>query len=305
MADTDPTQQGGQEESKPTPPLATVRKSAAEEEIAAKVHNSLESEFQPFNEDTGEILAKAPKDEPKEEPKADQPRDEQGRFAEKEPEKQPEPEPAPEPEPPKTHKVKVLGQLEEVPLEELIRNYQKGRAADIKLQEASRKLKEADEYVRLRTQPSQDAAPQQPAPSQDAPAPQLTYDDIRRILFNEKTEDAAAQFREEFPEIAADPHLMDMAARLEQQRLQTVQDLGEPLGDPLRAYRGHGEVIRKWLGKYKPADTTSQDKVERKKTLAAVPAANARPPAPQPPKVLTISEQIEEERQQRAARIKR
>jgi hypothetical protein len=282
LEDQVPTLTGGQEE-----------KLSVEEAIAAKVQAEQAPDFQAFDEDTGEV----------------QPRDEQGRFASPEPsepapaaeQEPPAPTPSPEPvEPPKTHKVKVLGQEEEVPIDELIRNYQKGRAADIKLQEASRKLREADEYV-ARTRSSPDTAQHQPAPSQDAPQA-LTLEDIRVALYNEKATDAGDQFREDFPEIAADPYLMDMAARLEEQRLSTAKDLGEPVGDPKKAYRAHGEAIRKWLAQYKPADTTNQDKLEAKRTITAIPAANARAPVPKADRPQTTSEIIEEMRQNRGGR---
>lgn len=275
MDPKDPTQTGGQEEEKLTP----------EEQIAAKVHAEQSVEFEQFDEDTGEVVPKEPK--PEATPEA----------PEHAPEAEPEPEVAEAPvEAPVAHKVKVFGQEEEVSLEELKRSYQKGRAADIKLQEATRIKREADEYAARVTN--------QPAPSQDAPqqptTPQALASVVENLIYNREANRAGARFREEFPDIASDDNLMHLAWKMEQDRIAEVTALGEDYGDPLAAYRKHGEAINKWLGKHKPApDPVSADKLERKKTITAVPAASARAPTPQPEKPLTVAQIIEKERQDR------
>jgi hypothetical protein len=93
---------------------------------------------------------------------------------------------------------------------------------------------------------------------------------------------------------------MAIAVRLEDQRLAMANRLGEPLGDPVIAYRKHGEAIRKWMqekaGAVLPTGTTSGDKADRKRTITAVPVANARSPSPKEEKPMTVSERIEQAR---------
>jgi ribosomal protein S30 len=296
LADTDPTQTGGQEEEK-TNPRDTLRLQM-EDAIAAKVHEAEKPDTAALDVDENGDLQYQ--------------RDEKGRFAPKEEEpvaveadKAPvevvadAPAPVVVPEVRKV-KVKIYGQEEEVDLEKLIehgkRDYQKDRAADIKLQEAARRLRQIEEYeARVMRAPSQDAPQQDATPQQDAPK---ETDDERteRIVYNRETLRAREDFDTKFPEIASDQFLMNMAAQLEQQRLDTARALGEPFGDPFKAYREHGETIRKWIKQFQPAQTvvTSEEKAERKRTIVAVPAASAKAPAPKEEKPQTASEIIAE-----------
>jgi hypothetical protein len=285
LDDQVPTPTGGQEET-------------AEERIARKVHEEQSGEFEQFDEATGEVVPKEPKEAPEPAPEP----------AEPEPEPEAAEAPPAAPEPVKAvRKVKVYGQEEEVPedvlIEHGIRNYQKDRAADIKLQNAARKEREVDEYLaRIQQGQPPQGADHQPAPSTDAP-PEDIDSRLERVVYNRETVRAGAQFRKDFPEIAEDPHLMNMAYQLEQERLASVAALGEPYGDPFETYRAHGEAIRKWVKKFagdKPV--VSVDKTELKRSITAIPAVNARAPSPPAEKPLTVSQIIELERQTRAGK---
>lgn len=303
MADQDPTQTGGQEQN-------TERNDArlsAEEQIAARV-NAAQAE------DLVEVEANEQGD-------LQYVRDEKGRFASPEEAAAPEPEepapvaapaPAPEPAPVEVRKrtITVDGQTIEVEESRLIeagtRLLQKETAADKRLQEAARIKREAEEYAARvgHREPSQDAPSQalsQEVPSPATFSPEMLDSVLETKIYNREAQKAAESFRKEFPEIAADPHLMNMAATLENQRLSTVTALGESLGDPFEAYRSHGVAIQQWLGKYKPV-ATSEEKVERKRTITAVPAASAKAPAPQDDKPPTIQQIIAEERKSRQGR---
>lgn len=84
---------------------------------------------------------------------------------------------------PQSIKVKVDGHEDEVPLDELVRNYQKGAAADKRLQEATRLLREAqevsaqralaEEQLRLQQTQQQVAPAATPAQTESAPAPDV------------------------------------------------------------------------------------------------------------------------------------
>jgi hypothetical protein len=286
-------------ENDPTPTGAEQKTEelSAEEQIALKVNAAQAADFQSFDEDTGEIVPNAPPEAPV--------------VAAPEPEI---PEDAPVAEPPKpTRKVKVYGQEEEVDVEALIergiRDFQKESAADKKLQAAVLRERQAEERLaNLQQQLPTGAAQPEPAPSQDAPQNEdQIAAAIRREIYNAKAEDAALTFAEEFPDIAADPFLRSMAAQLEDQRLRELDALREPLGSPVVAYRKHGEAVRAWVKRVSApaapaAPAVNPDKLERKQTITAVPAASARPPAPKEDKPPTMSEIIEQERKARLGR---
>lgn len=281
----DPTQPGGQTEVAP--------RLGAEEQIAQRVHDSQAPDFTGFNEDTGEVHAAAPAAQPA--VAADEPAPVVAPVA---------------PEAPRMVAIVVDGQTIEVEESRILeagkRTLQKDHAADRRLQEAANTKRQAEELLRQAQQLSvPDAAPN-PALPQGAPqAPQATFTPemldtvLENKLYYRDAQKAAAKFREDFPEIAADPHLMNMAASMENQRLMTVTALGESAGDPFEAYRKHGEAVRAWMTKLGGPAPDMNDKQERKRTITAIPAANARAPAPQAPKVLTVSEIIEEERKSR------
>ena len=302
MSDRDPTQQGGQVEPQPT----VNPRNAALAQLAQQAHARLSDELQGFNEESGEIEAKEVKPEPAKAKVEASP----------EPEVEQEQEQKPEPSAPKMLTIIVDGTPIEVEESRILeagkRTLQKDQAADRRLQEAAQIKRQAEELYAKAQRLSPDAAPSNQAPSQDAPQqqkqatngldPQALDSYINSKLYARDAEKAAAKFREDFPEIANDPYLMNMAASLESQRLETVAALGEGPGDPFEAYRKHGEKVKEWMQKLSGNTVVvAPDKAERKRTITAIPAVNARAPSTATPKVLTNDERIEEMRARRAA----
>ena len=300
----DPTQPGGEEEQ----PLITPNpRNAVLAQIAKTAHASVAGEMAGFNEETGEIEKKA--DTPAQvvtEVPADRAEIQQDEPAKVDP-------PAP-----KMVSIVVDGQTIEVEETRIIeagkRTLQKDHAADRRLQEAVNTKRQAEallaqaqrlsipDAAHTETTPSQDAS--QTAPQQQSFDPVAIDTYLENKLYLRDAQKAAEKFKTDFPDIAGDPHLMNMAANLENQRLNTVTALGESFGDPSEAYRKHGEEIRKWLqartGALPPATAQAiEDKQERKRTITAVQAVNAKAPAPAAPKVLTTAEQIEQMRESR------
>ena len=281
----DPTQQGGQET--PQNPRA-----AAMQQIAARVHEQLAPEFADFDEESGQIT----------------PREEQDAGAPETPEQSPQVEAAEEPPPaPKMLTIIVDGQPIEVEESRILeagkRTLQKDHAADKRLQEAAQLRRYYETQIAQLQRPStQDA----PAQAQPASAPQAIAIDpatldtyLENKMYARDAQKAAEKFIEDFPEIAGDPHLMALAARLEQQRIETAAALGEGLGNPFHAYRKHGEAVMEWLQKRTGSVPVQTDKQDRKRTIQAIPAVNARAPAPKEERPMTNAEKIEQMRQQR------
>ncbi len=262
---------------------------AAIAQIGQAVHDRTAPDLAHFNEDTGETTPMVP--------------------AEVKPVE--EPAPVAEPvvqEPIKMEALVVDGQRIEVPIDKVLeagrRTLQKESAADARLREASLLLQQArqaakqNQPVQGDPEPSPDAQGQQATKGLD---PAMLEETVARIterkLYESSAQTAAARFKAEFPDIAADPNLMKLAASREDERLATVSALGEPLGDPWEAYRKHGEEIRKWKGGFTPV---TADKTERKRDLTVVQGASARAPAKTEEKPLTLAQEIEQMRQQRS-----
>ncbi len=293
MADNDPTLQGGQQNNP---------RNAALQQIANRVHEQTAPDMADFDEESGQITAREV--EAMDETIAQA---ESGQAGDAPTVAEPSASTAP-----KMLTIIVDGQPIEVEETRIIeagkRTLQKDNAADKRLQEAAQ-LKRYYEQQLTQMQRASQADPEHQAPSHDAPQQQpsaIAIDPatleryLENKLYARDAQKAAAKFVEDFPEIAGDPHLMAMAARLEQQRLDTATALGESYGDPFEAYRKHGESVTKWLQERtgKPA-AGATDKQERKRTITAIPAVNARAPAPTEEKVLTVAEKIEQMRQQR------
>lgn len=298
MAENDPTQQGGQdEEIKPT----NNPRNAAMAEIAQQAHKEQSADLASFNEETGEIESTPATEAP----------------AQAEPEVAAEAPAAPAAEPappaPKMLTIVVNGQPIEVEESRILdagkRTLQKESAADRKLQEAAEAKRQAEVLLAQAQRLSNpDAAHEdQPAPSQDAPQSPRAIDPstldslLENKLYARDATKAAEKFKADFPEIASDPFLSQLAANLEDQRLATAAALGESFGDPFEAYRKHGEQIKKWRAALAPSAPAAavSDKAALKRTIQSPMAANAKAPAPQAPKVLTTSEQIEAMREGR------
>jgi hypothetical protein len=295
MSDLDPTQQGG-----PELQPAHAGRNAALAEIAKRAHEEIAPDLKAFNEATGEIAQDEPKSEPEPQAQAEEPEQQEEAPVEAKPAA-------------KMVQIVVHGQTIEVPEDKIIeagrRTLQKESAADKLLQQAAEKERQAEAMLRQaqqRLSGQQPDATQQQAPSSDAPPfdPNQLVTAVSGVVSqNLRLERAREVFDSEFPEIASDPVLLGYAARLEQDRLDHAAAVGEPLGDPVAAYRKHGETVRKWLQERtgnKPA--VPQDKQERKRTITSVQAANARAPAPQEKKPMTTSEIIEQQRLARRGR---
>lgn len=282
----DPTQQGGQD-LKPTPNA----RNAVLAQIAQQSHAMQAEDLQGFNEETGEIEQRAEE-------------------AQEQQEAQPQAEAKPAEEK-KRRSLIVDGQTIEVDedkiLEAGIRTLQKQEAADRRLQEANRLKQEAERLMQQVRQPNT-------APSQDEPQTAQATEGIKpealttlvqgleqnitqRVMGTLTAAQAVQKFREEFSDIAQDPDLWMIAVQRNQSRLDHAAAVGAPPGDDLEAYRQIGKEIR---SKFAPKADVPQDKTERKRTITAIPALNAKPPAPQEQKPKTLSEQIEDMRRKRA-----
>lgn len=302
-------EQGGDSQTRVASHPKLTGRNAAMEQISAQADSLVANEFADFDEETGTAIPREPVPEVQPEPEPD----DSVIMA------PPEPEADPEPQKPRMVPIVVDGQTIEVDEQRIIeagkRTLQKESAADRRLQEANEILNRARAQA---TRVSQDPAQHQPAPSQDAQAqptqqatnglndPATLINVIRQSVTTDVMESIRAQqavetFRSEFPDISGDDNLWQIACQLEDKRLREAAALGEPIGDALQAYRKHGEEIRKWVAKFAPAPAVNvpDDKVERKRTITAIPAVNAKAPAPQPPKQLTVSEEIERMRQER------
>lgn len=291
----DPTQEGGTEQV-----IATVNpRNAAMAQIAQRLTEQKSEEFSNFDEAAGTIEAKEPVQQTTEQEPAQV--QETAQEVAQEPSKQ---------EPQKRLvQIVVDGQSIEVDEDKIIeagkRTLQKESAADRRLQEATRLKQQAEALM------NQARATREPEPSQDAPSTQQAIPDvgtlkqeiassIRVELWNDQAKSAADRFTKEYADIAGDPILMGIAADMENKRLAHATAVGEPLGDPYEAYRKHGESIREWLKQRSPKPAEAQDKTELKRTITAIPAVNAKAPAPQEQKPKTVSEEIEEMRKLRA-----
>ncbi len=294
---SDPTQQGGQE------PKPTINaRNAVMAQIAQQAHQIQAEDLSSFNEDTGEIEAK-----PEPQPEVQQ---EEVAAAPAAPVVQEAPQK-------RVRSLVVDGQTIEVDEDKVIeagtRALQKETAADRRLQEATRLKQQAEELLSR-------ARGQNPAPSQDEPqaaqaingvTPEtlttlvqgLRQEVTQEVMTNLTAQQAVEKFRSEFQDIASDPDLWLIAVSKNQQRLDHAAAVGAPAGDDLEAYRKIGAEIRAKFAANKPASKTvevPEDKAERKRTITAIPAVNAKAPAPQEQKPKTLSEQIDEMRRKRA-----
>lgn len=274
-------------------------RNAAMAEIAKSAHEQVAGDLNAFDEDTGQITPNNP-EPPKEEKKEETPADPPAISTV-----------AQDPPAPRMATIVVDGQAIEVEESRLIeagkRTLQKETAADRRLQEAENKRRQAESLLEQAQRVSNNGQPPS-VPSQDAPRqaqqatngfdPAMLDTVLDQKLYIRDAQKAREAFEKEFPEIASDPDLMQVAAAREQRRLDTAAALGESLGNPFEAYRAHGEAIRSLLKKHAApaASPETLDKAERKRSITAVSAVNAKTPAPQEKKPLSVSEVIEQQR---------
>lgn len=268
-------------------------RNAALEQIAGNVEEQKKEEFAPI--ETG-----AEPETPKEEPKEEEPK----------PAEPPAEEPPAEEPQEKLITLKVDGKEIQVPESKIYeagrRTLQKEVAADKRLEEATRLLREAE--TRAKQPPKQDVAQTTQQTDAEILAQALTSGDprlataaieelmkagrqptiqpqeifglVQQMTVQElEAKTAQQQFMSEFPEVVQDPFLLRLAIDLEDQRLARVQQGLEPVIPLTEAFKNHGEALRKWKGISAPSQTLAE-KAERKATVQTLPSAKAKAPAP-------------------------
>jgi hypothetical protein len=285
-------------------------RSNAMAEIAAQVHAQHAEDFAGFNEETGEIEARAPQEQAQTTPPAQEEQQQQETQQAVSP-----------PADDGLETIVIDGQERKVKRDQIIeagrRTLQKESAADRRLEEAAETLRRAKAYEQgiMQRQPSSDAGEYQ-QPSSDAAngtgvsrQGQATPDFgtlVDERLWIHDAQKAAKRFQEEFKDLADDPYAARLVAQLENERLAALANEGKPIteSDPWEAYKQHGAKVRDWLGKAKPTGQVqvSEDKAERKRQTVTVTGSTTSRPAPVAPKTPTTAERIE---QMRVARMGR
>lgn len=191
-------------------------------------------------------------------------------------------------EEPQKFKIKVNGVEEEVTLEEMQKRAEKASGADQRFEEAARMRREAEEIARKAALPVQEVR-QQPTVEDDdralARALQMGSEEEAAAVIRKMRESQAAKpgqiaglidltlagnwFRQEYPDIFADPWLTKIALD-EDERL--VNQTGDKRSYKER-YKAIGDKLREWKGTQ--AKVTAE-KIERKANLQVVPKADVR-----------------------------
>lgn len=203
-------------------------------------------------------------------------------------------------------RAKIDGEEVEVPLDQMLRQYQKHSTADRRLAEATRLLREAEARAIAAPTPQEPPAPQVQAHNtkefldalfqgdettaaqafeqiiqgrqQHTPIPDASViaQQVRQQI---EVESALSSFAQDFADVVHDPYLANMADRELETRLQQ----GEAFTDALRA---SGETVRGWLQsktgavQATPASTTRNERLDRKADLDTVRAANVTAVSP-------------------------
>lgn len=203
-----------------------------------------------------------------------------------------------------------------------IRAVQKESAADRRLEEATRRLREVqareqqiEEFLKHQSQPSvQDAAEIArrirmgsdeeaiQAISALAGREQTTPDKIvteveRRVFDTIQARSAVEKFQSEFSDILSDPYLTQLAVAEDARMLaggdtRSYAERFTEIGNTLR------NKLREWKGG-KADVVVSADKQERKAGITNLPSASMRQPAPEQTKPKTPADIIEEMRKRR------
>jgi hypothetical protein len=224
---------------------------------------------------------------------------------------------------PETVRIKVDGEEREVPKDKVydagIRAMQKESAADKRLEEATRLLKEAEtRYAQVQDKPEN--PPQQwddatvayvlehGNDEQKAYAVSLlrgrdtaTPDDIvrqaeARVMDKIDFRDASQWFLDEYKDIAADPYLFHLASTAEDSLLKNGDTRSRK-----EIYKAIGDDLRKWKGGM--TETKSmEEKKEQKSNIVNLNSASVKKSAPTENKPKTPSEIIEDMRKRRGQR---
>lgn len=312
---TEATQTGAEEvQATPNPRMLAI------EQIANTVEEQKKEEFTPL---VPEGAQEAPEVKPAEE-QAKEPGNAPEQDAQAD-----EPQTPEEPEKPQERliTIKVDGREMQVPESQIIeagrRTLQKEVAADKRLEEATRLLREAE--ARAKQPPKQDVAqaPQQydaatlaqALTSGDPQLAALAVEEIQKAgrqpqqaippeaifgFVRQEIEATTAQeqFKSEYADIVKDPFLLQLAVNLEDQRLAKVAAGLEPVIPLYEAFKQHGEAIRKWRGTQAQGETLSE-KRERKATVPTLPSAKAKAAAPEQDKPETTEDIIQQMRKSR------
>lgn len=233
----------------------------------------------------------------------------------------------PEPEKPKNvRKLKVDGQEVDVEEEKIIeagiRALQKESAADKRLEEATRLLRE----VEARQQAVQQQPVQQEQPSikldaqtiawalehgdeeqkayavsqllgRNEATPEQIYQSVeQKVLDTVDFRNASDWFFSEYPDIVKDPNLATLAAA-EENRLRAMGD-NRPRKE---LYKAIGDSLRTWRGG--PKVESLEVKKEKKSKIVNIPSASARKVEPEEPPEPSASEVIAEMRKARGQSI--
>lgn len=218
-----------------------------------------------------------------------------------------------------TVKIKVDGEEKEVPKDKIyeagIRTMQKESAADKRLEEATRLLREAKEYV----QPKQEPLPQkwddatvayalehgteeqkayavsQMRGRDDTTPEQLTEQVTKRVLDNVDFQKSSEWFLTEYSDIVKDPYLFKLAGLSEEEARKSgdtrpYRELYKEIGDNLRTWKGGSNV------------QTLESKKEQKSNIVNLQSASVKKSTPAEAKPLTTSDIIENMRKARGQR---
>jgi hypothetical protein len=202
-------------------------------------------------------------------------------------------------------RAKIDGEEIEVPLDQVMRQYQKHSTADRRLAEATRLLREAEARTAQPTQQEPAAAPAQPPSTKEFLSALFTGDEdtaaqaldqlmqgrqphapipdasaiARQVKQQIEVESALSSFAEHYADVCADPYLADMADRILEQNLQA----GEPFAEAIKAA---GDGVRGWLqsktgaAPATPVSTTRTERLDRKAALDTVRTANVTAASP-------------------------
>ena len=219
-----------------------------------------------------------------------------------------------------TVKIKVDGEEKEVPKDKIydagIRALQKESAADKRLEEATRLLREAKEFAQpqVKEAPSHewddatvayalehgDDAQKAYAVSQMRGRDTTTPDELinqttKKVLDNVDFQAASEWFFNEYSDIAKDPYLLHLAGVAEDKARQSGdyrprKELYKEIGNDLRKWRG-GNTVQ-----------TLEEKKELKSNIVNLPSASVKKSTPAEAKPQTTSDIIENMRKARGQR---